>query len=508
MSKKIKVINATTINAACSLLLQATNIISGLIIPRVIISALGSETNGLVSSLSQFLNCAALLEGGLSLTVMANLYTPLHKRNRRKISALMNASKKIYKQISYIFIIYAFCIAIIYPLTTETSFSFSYISTLTLILAFSIFIQYNLSISPKLLLNADKKVYLTSIVQIITVLLNTTTTSIILLVSKDIHLAKIIAALIFLIQPICYHLFTKKYFNISKTIDADKKLLKSRWDGLGVNIAAFIHYNTDIVILTLFTNLETVSIYSIYALVTTGLRQIVTSISGGIVPSLGHAYASKDRCRLENVFKKYELCIFAITHLLFGVGGMLIVHFVMMYTQGVSDANYYQPIFGVLLTIAEAICCLREPYINMAYSANRLKDITKNALFEALINILLSIILVPKLGLVGVAIGTLAAMLYRLLFQLYYLKTIIKSGNIKRFLINVAHFTVPTILGIILCIIFKILPTEYTLIQFIEYGFLYLILFSILLIIPNLRRLRKIIIKDTKVHKRGLNERS
>lgn len=124
MSKKIKVINATTINAACSLLLQATNIISGLIIPRVIISALGSETNGLVSSLSQFLNCAALLEGGLSLTVMANLYTPLHKRNRRKISALMNASKKIYKQISYIFIIYAFCIAIIYPLTTETSFSF------------------------------------------------------------------------------------------------------------------------------------------------------------------------------------------------------------------------------------------------------------------------------------------------------------------------------------------------------------------------------------------------
>ena len=259
MSKRTKTFNnITTLNATCSLLLQAANIISGLVIPRIIISVLGSETNGLISSLSQFLNCATLLEGGLSLTVMANLYSPLHKRDDKNISALFNASKKIYKQISYIFACYALSIAVIYPLTTNTEFSFSYISTLTLIIAFSTFIQYNLSMPLKLLFNADKKVYLTSIVQIITILLNTLTTSFILVTFKSIHLAKLIATFIFLLQPLCYHVFIKKYFNINKSEQADKRLFKSRWDGLGVNIAAFIHYNTDIVVLTLFTNLETV----------------------------------------------------------------------------------------------------------------------------------------------------------------------------------------------------------------------------------------------------------
>lgn len=493
MSKRTKTFNnITTLNATCSLLLQAANIISGLVIPRIIISVLGSETNGLISSLSQFLNCATLLEGGLSLTVMANLYSPLHKRDDKNISALVNASKKIYKQISYIFACYALSIAVIYPLTTNTEFSFSYISTLTLIIAFSTFIQYNLSMPLKLLFNADKKVYLTSIVQIITILLNTLTTSFILVAFKNIHLAKLIATFIFLLQPLCYHVFIKKYFNINKSEQADKRLFKSRWDGLGVNIAAFIHYNTDIVVLTLFTNLETVSIYSIYALVTTGLRQVVTSISAGIVPSLGHAYASKNQQKLKSIFEKYEFSIFFITYLLFGIGGMLITHFVMTYTQGVTDANYYQPIFGILMIIAEAICCLREPYINMAYSANRLKAITKNTLIEALINILLSIILVPKFGLIGVAIGTIAAMTYRLLFQLSYLKTIINSNNIKRFLQNVLCFTAPLVLGIIFCITFRIVPTEYTLWQFIKFGFLYFILFTLLFATFNTRRAKKI----------------
>lgn len=54
------------VNIICSLLLQVVTIVSGFILPKIIISSLGSETNGLVASINQFLNYVVLLEGGVS----------------------------------------------------------------------------------------------------------------------------------------------------------------------------------------------------------------------------------------------------------------------------------------------------------------------------------------------------------------------------------------------------------------------------------------------------------
>ena len=66
-----------SINILSSLILQFATIISGFILPRIILSSFGSETNGLVSSLNQFLNYVSLLEGGVSGVITASLYRPL-----------------------------------------------------------------------------------------------------------------------------------------------------------------------------------------------------------------------------------------------------------------------------------------------------------------------------------------------------------------------------------------------------------------------------------------------
>lgn len=55
----------TLLNIASSLLLQVVSVISGLIVPRIILSCFGSDINGLVSSINQFLSYITLIEGGL-----------------------------------------------------------------------------------------------------------------------------------------------------------------------------------------------------------------------------------------------------------------------------------------------------------------------------------------------------------------------------------------------------------------------------------------------------------
>lgn len=96
----------------------------------------------------------------------------------------------------------------------------------------------------------------------------------------------------------------------------------------------------------------------------------------------------------------------------------------MIYTKGIYDANYYQPILGWIMVLAEFAFCIREPYVNMAYVANKFKEVSKYAYIEAGINIVLSTILVIKFGIIGVAIATFIAMIYRTLAHMIYLQKI------------------------------------------------------------------------------------
>lgn len=55
----------TYLNIFCSTMAQLVTIISGLIVPRLLLGTFGSEANGLISSLTQFLNYISLVEGGI-----------------------------------------------------------------------------------------------------------------------------------------------------------------------------------------------------------------------------------------------------------------------------------------------------------------------------------------------------------------------------------------------------------------------------------------------------------
>lgn len=440
----------TLINTLSSLLLQIVTIVSGFIIPRLLLKSFGSEVNGLISSLNQFLNYITLVEGGLNAVILASLYKPLSQNDENKINSIISAADRFYKKISLIFIVYTVILGTVYPLLVKNSFGWSYIFSLTLILSINLFSQYCFSITWRTFLKADKKVYVVSIVQITCIIINTIGVAILINIYPNVHIVKLFSALIYLLQPLIFNLYVKKKYKINKKTEPDKQALAQRWDGLGINIAAFIHNNTDVVILTLLADLKSVSIYSVYYLVTTGLKNLITSISGGIVPTLGHAYAESNSEKLNKIFDRYELIIYIATFLLFVLGGILITPFVMIYTKGIYDANYYQPILGWIMVLAEFAFCIREPYVNMAYVANKFKEVSKYAYIEAGINIVLSTILVIKFGIIGVAIATFIAMIYRTLANMIYLQKNILYRDIKKTLKRLLVFIVSSGVIIIL----------------------------------------------------------
>lgn len=481
-NKKMKKI--TLLNISTSLFLQFITIISGFIIPKIILETFGSEVNGLVSSITQFLNYVTLIEGGIGGVVLANLYKPLYNNDVDMISSIINTANRFYRKIGFIFILYTIGLALIYPLIFESSFSYLYVSTLTLILSLSLFIQYMFSLTLRNLLTADKKVYIVSLIQIVITLLNILFTYLCVKICPSIHFLKLMLGIVFLIQPLILSIYVKKEYNLKRNAIYDNKLLESRWNGFAINLASFIHNSTDIAILTIFTNLSLVSVYSVFCLVSGGLKQVISSVATGINPTIGKSYASGDLNDLNMKFDMYEYIIFMLVFIFFGTAMFLINPFIQLYTAKISDAQYNQPLFGCLLLISEALYLIKFPHLNLAYAANKFKELTIPSFFEAMINIVISIILVWKYGLIGVTIGTIVAMIYRMIFHIKFTKRLIPSRKISTFYKKMIIFLITYLIGSIVILFFPI--TEITIISWILHGTVYMIIYTILYLIMSI----------------------
>lgn len=428
------------LNVLTSLAMQCVTILNGFIIPRLILQSFGSEVNGLVSSLSQFLNYITLLEGGVSGVILASLYKPLATEDNNKVSGIIKAANGFFKKIALVFIVYSLSVGIIYPIVVKTSFSKEYIFSLTVILAGSLFTQYFFSLTYRLLLNADRRGWIVSISQIGFIVLNLFLTLVCISVFPNIHLVKFVGLVAYITQPIVYTLYVNKHYKINKNVGEDQEALSQRWNGFSQNIAYFIHTNTDMVVLTIFSTLEEVSVYAVYFMVVNALKSLVMSISSAIAPSMGNILASKNEKLIEKKFDLYEYGIGIVTTFMFTCGVLLITPFISVYTKGVTDVNYYRPLFGLLLVIAEAVYCYRDPYVSVAYSSGHFKETAKFAYIEAGLNILVSVVLVHRYGLLGVAIGTLISMVYRIFAHVIYLQKNILHRPIKKFFNNFLFF--------------------------------------------------------------------
>lgn len=418
------------INIIMMLLLQIIAIIYGFIIPKIIITSFGSKVNGLVSSITQFLAYITLLESGVGPVIKASLYKPLANKNKQDIANIIKASEKFFKTISYIFIAYLLCLAFIYPLIVSSEFSYFYTLSLIIIISISTFAEYYFGMAYRLYLQAEQKSYIISLIQIITYVLSVIIIIILVKYNCSIHIIKLASGLIFVLRPILQNIYVKKKYQINLNIADKNYQLKNKWDGLAQHIAAVIHGSTDITILTIFCNLAEVSVYSIYYLVVKGIKSITQAFTGGIDASFGDMIAKGENENLNKKFSLYEIFYFTIITIIYTCTIILIVSFVSVYTKGITDANYIRPIFGVLLVLSEFMWAIRLPYSSITIAAGHFKETKKGAWIEAITNIVLSIILVFKYGIIGVAIGTLVAMLIRTIEFVYHTNKYILNRNI------------------------------------------------------------------------------
>lgn len=422
------------LNTITSLGLQVVSVICGFILPRLILESFGSDVNGLVNSITQFLGVITLLDLGVGAVVQSALYKPLADNDTNMISKIYVSANKFFRRLAEILLVYVVLLMIFYPMLVNKSFGHMYTALLIAAICISSFAQYYFGIVNSLLLNADQRGYIQYVAQIITLILNTFACYIIIKLGASIQIVKLTTSLIFLLRPLFLVFYVKKHYSIDKKITYTEEPIKQKWNGMAQHFASYVLNGTDNIVLTMFSTLGNVSIYSVYNVVIIGVKNALLSVTNGFQSLIGEMLAKKETMKLNAFFGFVEWFLHTGTTLVFGCTGVLIVDFVRVYTYGINDADYIQPLFAVLITIANAGHCLRLPYNILILAAGHYKQTQSNYIIAMILNIVVSIATVKMWGLVGVAIGTLIAMAYQTVWMAKYDSKNIICWPFKNFL--------------------------------------------------------------------------
>ena len=304
-------------NSSAALVYQIILVASGLILPRFYLLYYGTAVNGLISSITQFLALINLCDFGISAVVTSALYRPLSLCDSHQISRIFLYARRFFRRIGVVLCFYVAALLVIYPLFVSKVFGFWDVFFLLIVMSISQFAQYFAGLTYQILLSADQRSYVQLSINGITLLCNTLFSMILMVCGCSIQVVKLFASLIYLFRPLLMYLYVRRHYRLSYHISSGPESLPQKWNGVIQHVSYIVYENTDILLLTICSTLENVSIYTVYTLATKSIRQIITAASTGVEALFGNMIAQKETLALRRAFLFYDWCIHTVATALF-----------------------------------------------------------------------------------------------------------------------------------------------------------------------------------------------
>ena len=454
----------------------------GIIIPRIFIMSFGSEVNGLISTITQIFTYLALLEAGIGNSTVNALYSPLSNKSEKDINEVMTQARHYYRKVSVFYLLSVLLFAIVYPLLTNTNIDYCTIFLLIIFQGFANCSSYYFCAVYDQLLMADGKRYiidnLTFIIHIVSIIVRI----VLIYLGFNILIVQGLYLLVVLLRvPITIKFCKKKYAYLSFKEESQKKLLKERKAFIVHEISATIFSNTDIVVISIFCNFAMASVYAIYSLIFNSLTSMINMANVGLGFLLGENVNTN---KLEKIYDVYSLVYSIAVFSLMTTALIMTPSFIKLYTSGVTDVDYlifFLPELFTIVSIMSGIRAVASRLITVSGHASKTKN---RSIIEMIINIIVSIVLVCIMGIRGVLIGTIVALLYRSNDIIIYANKII----LKRTpLIEYKSLLYQFIVLILIYIYFSYNPVVCSnYFDFAIYGLLIAIVVTISYLIPSL----------------------
>lgn len=430
-------------NSASTFLYQIVLLLSGFITPRILLAFYGSEINGLVSSVAQFVSYISLVQAGLSAATVYSLYKPLANDDRDEISSIVTAAKKFYYKSGYIFLVLIIVLALAYPffVNIPSGMKYSDIILLVFISGVSGAIDFFTLAKYQALLTADQKNYVISLSSAVYVIINTLIIVIFVSLKFDITAVKALAlSAVFIRTAILIIYCKRKYPYIDYNAKPNYSALSKRWDALFQQVLGVVQNGAPVIILTVITgNLTLISIYTVYNMVVAGLNSVLGIFISGLSSSFGEVIAKNEQKTLQKAYGDFETAYYILICIVYSVAFVMILPFVKIYTSGINDADYVNSLIGFLFILNGFLYNIKTPQGMLVLSAGLYKETRYRSLTQALLIIIVGAPLTFRFGIIGILLGVLVSNAYRaidlLLFTPKYITKLSPFSTLKKWFV-------------------------------------------------------------------------
>lgn len=422
-------------NIATNIMLQVFLALSGLLIPRFIMIYYGSAMNGMISAISQFITCASLVELGIVNAANLTLYRPIACNDFDTINDIVSSVKRTYIKSGIFYLGIIMILAGLYSDMLKSQFEQDFVFSMFICIGLVNAVDYFFVGKYKVLLTADQRYYVLNIVKIFATILLIFVSLTMLINQYPLLLVKSMPVLTRFLEVLLLKIYVnKRYRGLSFCSDKTYKIYQ-RGSTFVHQLCITIVYNTDLIVLSVLlpeSSLLEISVYTVYSLALSMINNLMGAFTTGINATLGNMYVKNEKKKFEDVFNLYEYLYFIILFITYTCFGLLIINFVSCYTAGVNDTNYIRWEVGILFMLIGFSAQIKDVSLVVITAVGHYKQTQNHIICEAVINIVLSIILVNKYGLDGVLIGTLAAHLFMDYKTIKYAGKVLLQGTIQR----------------------------------------------------------------------------
>lgn len=400
-------------NTAVSFASQLIIILLGFISRRVLIYSVGVQYLGINGLMSNILTIFSLAESGIGVAIGYSLYKPLAENDVETIKSLMRFYRTVYRLLALMTAVVG---VLFYPflpvfLKDNTAPDANIIYFLFLASSVCSYLW-----SYKITLNSsDQNKYLYTIANTITQILVLIVKVFILYYTQNYIIYLCIELGSTLVKNIIFSCILDRRYpflkekNVRKLSDIEKHQLSRNIKSLFWGKFGYIASQcSDNLVISSIISVTMVGLYSNYTTLVSAVSGFVTTFTSGVTASMGNLIASESKEKAYAVYKRIDF----INYWLYTFSAVCLLCLTEPFIKIWLGTDYILP-KGILI-VSVVLFYLK--------GLNSGVDVAKNAaglyypdrfvpLIEAMLNLVISIILAYRIGLLGVLVGTLVSFL-------------------------------------------------------------------------------------------------
>ena len=432
--------NRIKYNLLSGILYQVVLISLSFLLPRLYLENFGSEVNGVLSTIKQIFVYMMLLESGIGLATVQALYKPVAEKNHNKINSVISATHSYYVKVGVIYAVIVLLIAVVYEFVIPTSINSGIIFGIVVLTALPQLFSYFVQAKYRILLDVDGRKYVITNSETILQLVSNIEKILVILLTNNLLLMQFSYCILSLLQLVYVYVYAKRRYNwLNVKEKPDYEAVSQRKSVLVHQISGMVFNNTDVLLLSFLCDFRVVSVYTIYNIFFSQIQTFITSIISGFSFALGQMFHT-EREKFMKVYNVYETFYIMSTFIIYTLMAVFLLPLIQIYTKGINDANYTNSLLVILFVIMNLLSNGKLPSNHVLEYSGKFKETRSHAIWEMIINIVVSIVSILKWGICGAILGTIVALLYRGTMMIYYSnKKVLERGTFhtyKLWLVN------------------------------------------------------------------------